>query len=52
MGAKAKIALFDHPRVAALSGAGLERARPIEVRWLDEYRTALEAPRDRVPMSR
>ena len=47
VGAKASLRLESHPRAAALDGFGLERARPIEVRWCDEYRTALDQPRAR-----
>jgi hypothetical protein len=44
VGARARLTLADHPRVASLSALGLAKASPLEVRWLDAYRTALDAP--------
>lgn len=44
VGARAKLTLEDHPLVGHLRTLGLTRAAPLEVRWLDAYHTALDAP--------
>ena len=47
LGAKARLSLEDHPRVAALRALDVARAKCIEVRWFDEYRTALDRAKSR-----
>jgi hypothetical protein len=47
LGAKASVRIEDHPRAADLKSLGLDGARPIEVRWCDEYRTELDRARAR-----
>lgn len=47
LGAKAELTLEDHGRLAALAAMGVAKAKCIDVRWFDEYRTALDRPRAR-----
>jgi hypothetical protein len=49
--ARAKLELMDHPRVREFDRHALAHARPIEVRWFDEYRTLLDRPSVRYRMS-
>ena len=47
LGARAKVTLEDHPRTAELQALGVNDAKCIEVRWFDEYRTALDRAKSR-----
>ena len=51
LGCRAQLDLFDHPRVRDFDREALSRAKPIEVRWFDEYRTMLDRPSIRYRMS-
>jgi len=51
LGARAKVELMDHPRLHDFDRDALARAKPIEVRWFDEYRTMLDRPTTRYRMS-
>jgi hypothetical protein len=42
LGAKARLRIEDHPRTASLRKLNAELAKPLEVRWFDEYRTELD----------
>jgi hypothetical protein len=48
-GAQAELRIANHARADALRGIGLERARPIEVRWFEEWRTVLDHAKERHP---
>lgn len=50
-GVKARLTLSDHPRLQDLDRDAVSRAKPIEVRWFDEYRTMLDRPAVRYRMS-
>ena len=47
LGAKGELTFEDHGRVAALAALDVAKAKCIDVRWFDEYRTALDRPRAR-----
>lgn len=51
IGARARLELADHPRVRDLDPEALAKAKPLEVRWFDEYRTMLDRPAIRYRMS-
>ncbi|MEZ4297091.1 MAG: acetoacetate decarboxylase family protein [Polyangiaceae bacterium] len=51
LGAKASVTLEDHPALRPLGRDSLPAARPLEVRWYDEYRTMLDRPSIRYRMS-
>jgi hypothetical protein len=51
LGAKARLSIEDHPRVRDFDREAIERARPLEVRWLSDYRTMLDRPSVRYRMS-
>lgn len=48
---RARLELTSHPRVRDLDPSALTGAKPIEVRWFDEYRTMLDRPSIRYRMS-
>jgi hypothetical protein len=50
-GGHAELRFANHARVDRLRGLGLERARPLEVRWFDEWRTTLDRADRRFPMA-
>lgn len=51
LGARARLELADHPRTRRLDRDALASARPLEVRWFDEYRTMVDRPSIRYRMS-
>jgi len=51
LGARARLEIMDHPRMRDFDREALAHAKPIEVRWFDEYRTMLDRPSIRYRMS-
>lgn len=50
-GVKARLTVHDSPRLTDLDRDAISRARPLEVRWFDEYRTMLDRAAIRYRMS-
>jgi Acetoacetate decarboxylase (ADC) len=51
IGARARLELAEHPRTREFDRGALASARPLEVRWFDEYRSILDRPSIRYRMS-
>ncbi len=47
----ARVDVVEHPRTRDLDAASLAGAKPLEVRWFDDYRTMLDRPKIRYRMS-
>lgn len=48
---RARLEIASHARTRDLDGAAVANAKPIEVRWFDEYRTMLDRPTIRYRLS-
>jgi len=51
LGTRAHVEIQSHPRTADFDREALARAKPIEVRWFEEYRTMLDRPSIRYRIS-